>query len=594
MYGARIPERGPNAGPPTLQATRSWSGEYSVGAPLVEAPTGNSLTRSPYNMSSDTYGAPGSTRNLPALPAPEGGAPYLVPADPATTSDIPAAMAGGLAAAGMLPGPVGAMARAGAAAANLAASMMRGPRAVVLPPQYGLCWSSDCQNGTVILRQDAAVGCLAVSFMCLGGQGSQGPNTPQYSLGGAGVFSVFKVSWVDIGPNGSGGRNYRETNMAQYVYQTGSPTQSPRFMAPPGVARNPGPGADPAEAPNGRPGTGPDGRSGPGPMGDPGGSPHGLPRGAPAVQGDPYGEIANSGSAAELPFWVPEARPLSNPGLAPGIPGRPDLLPVHNRAAVPFVLPYAQRGTLLDPSTDYRAVGDRVPDGMVLAPSPSPAGTILDPETGEYHKPDVRIPAQPDPRIDPLTDPGGPGWRAIERGTNPRNMRPPQKVKELKTKGLRVLYEVIKQVTETDEELECAWKALPRNERSKVLGRHLRHQGTPTTYYWNRGWAKRHGYTDAQIDRHNQLWKQSTPVHQLVPTMVRELLAHGQFTAPEMARYLACRSHNTAMNFLVGRSNQLANKGVMNAPGFPGNRSGGAHYGAGPHFRVGVGTGPAL
>jgi hypothetical protein len=545
--------------------------------------------------------------------------PTLTPRPASPLDDLPPDAGAALGALSRLPGPLGSAAAAAAAALDAANNLAVGPRAVIVPSNYVTCWSSDCQNGTIILRQDAAVGCLASSFMCLGGQGSQGPNTPQYSLGGAGVFSVFKVSWVDIGPNGSGGRNYRETNMAQYCYNNGSPTHSPRFMPPPpapareGGARSPNPQPDPTGdpagragqrgAPGSRPGTGPAANPAADPFAAPEGLPSGLPRRSPAVRmgrvvanplADPY---RDAGVVREAPLWLPAARPQANPGRSPVIPGRPDLVPIRNPIATPIPLPFPLRvGSIILDNSDYRAVGSEVPAGLRVDPNGNPEGEMLDKDgrlvPGRINDPGLLNDPVPngDPELRRILDPKG--ARELARllsNSNARNMPPVKGVKEKKTRGLRAAYAIIGQLTEFDEALECAWKQLPKGKRSPILGRQL-HQGTPTIYYWKKSWAKKHGKTDAQIEAHNKTFKAGHPVHQKPQTMVGELAAYGQFDDKMMAGFQACHAAQKAGDFLVGRSNQLANKGFFNARGGP--PGGGNPYGA--PYHPGVGSGPAM
>jgi hypothetical protein len=597
---------------------------------------------SAYRSGASRYGEPQSRPGVgfPANDNDPAGRMRLVP--PAPPPDpVSSGAAGGMAGAagdllgamGHLPGPAGAAARTANALMRMADAMQQGPRAIG-GTDCGIWGGCAPGGGTQMIKGAGTTVCLGSFAACAGGQGSFGPNTRPPNLG----ESAMLVEWYVIAPAvGSNPPVYREDNKKQYTAVAGKLSAAfrpPQFLGTPGADSPPQGQGDPrgdrppAEAPGAR------GTQAPGAAGAPDAhaAPHGLPLGSPAVNGRtmPIGQ----GSVRGMPETSPAARPNINPGRAPVIPARPDLLPIANPVEVPVPPPYVVWGDparVVDPMV---VPSPEIAPGVVPVPAPLPRAPGL-PEPGRLPEPGVvptpapapaPAPApgpapspEPSPVGDPLRDPLPDGFPAPrpERSPEPERVADPDYwanefrqagdrlprqepsprlatdrfhnmprlpgVKEKKWRGMRALYAIVGQATELDESLECAWKSIPKKERSDIKGKKLG-ASSPTIYYWKKGWAKKHGKTDAQIEEHNKLFKIARPVHQKPQTMVAELMKHGGLSPQEMEKYRACESQNHATDFLVGRANQLANKGFM---GTKGSRQGLLR-------NVGVATGPAM
>jgi len=169
------------------------------------------------------------------------------------------------------------------------------------------------------------------------------------------------------------------------------------------------------------------------------------------------------------------------------------------------------------------------------------------------------------------------------------HMRPLSGVNEKKFWMSQLLALVISMATEIDESVECFWKALPKNQRSPILGRKF---AGDTIYYWQKDWAKRNGKTEAQRTAHNAQFKMGRPVHQKPQTMAKELF-DAAMSAPDKEAWalqllgdaVPCLVQNAIVDYAIGKSMQTARKNLVSARRKAGGTS--------PYW-IGLGRGPAL
>jgi len=178
---------------------------------------------------------------------------------------------------------------------------------------------------------------------------------------------------------------------------------------------------------------------------------------------------------------------------------------------------------------------------------------------------------------------GPPGGSQVGTGMQfPFEMPPLAGVKERKYQG-RLALMIANAITESDDFLECMWKALPKKERSKIKGKKVRGDDK-TIYYWHKDWGRKQGYSPEQIAAHNAVFtsKAARPVHQTPQTMISELLAHGVPTQAEVDSAVRCMAVNSLVDLAIGKANQKTNANLHKAVRDAGVSDRWLHIGTGP------------
>lgn len=255
-------------------------------------------------------------------------------------------------------------------------------------------------------------------------------------------------------------------------------------------------------------------------------------------------------------FDLPEELPIVWPWL-------PELLPITQPVADPQPMPFRVRPAR--PASPYYDAGYEAPDRSVVMLS-----DLYGFATSPNDLPSTRGLPNPLPGGPPMFPP-----------VSVNHAPPGEGTKDKKYRGAKAMaiWMALGAATEVDEMLECAWKALPKNKRKRILGKKL---GGQTIYWWNPKWAKKHGYTTEQIKAHNDKVKVARPVHQTPQNMLDDL-SKG-FESLDRKKFEDCFLENAVVDAAFGIPSVIA---VKNFREFQQKALGSTSW-------MHIGTGPAL